>query len=168
MSLPPEDERGTEPNDPIVLLPDEPEGFFRGRGPVWWLVAVLLAVGSVTGAVLLLRGGAEETAPAAVPEPSRAPSPREESPLAIAMDSLVVRLRAYRERKDRFDRGQVGCDGLAAAYQEVDRVFLDVAVAFRQRGAAADTSGTGRFDRLSTVADSVYRSFDATGCRRPG
>lgn len=165
MSLSPQDGSGSEPREPVVLLPEEPTGFFGNRGPLWWIVLAMVAGGLVIGAVLLLQGGGEEVAPP--PAETDGPPPHVDQ-LGAVMDSFRVRVQAYRDRQRRFDSGQIECDSLAAAYHEVDEAFLNVALLYRQMSVGADTGAVRRFDQLSTAADSVYRRFDGTGCQRPG
>ncbi len=159
---------GTDPDEPMVLLPEDESGRFGHWTPGRWiLVAVLIGAAAGGGAVLFLGGGDQGNAGApARPEPERRVDPVVRR-LGMLSDSLQDRLSAYWEAQDGFDRRRIGCDSLASVYRGVDEAFLSVAQAYRQTGAPADTAVARTFDRASTAADSANRRFDATGCRRP-
>lgn len=81
-------------------------------------------------------------------------------------DGLSAALRRFREGEAAFDRGRLGCSGLARRYGEVDRAMVDLARAYlgvRDRLGPADRS---LYDRSMARADSAGRSFDASGCER--
>ncbi|GEM_PF-2398073 len=168
VSVPPRNGPGMDPDEPMVLLPEDEPGRFGHWGPGRWiLVAVLIGAAAGGGAILFLGGGGQgDTGPPPRPAPEQRVDPAVRR-LGVLSDSLQDRVSAYWEVQDGFDRRRIGCDSLASAYRGVDAAFLSVAQAYRQTGARADTVAARAFDRASTAADSANRRFDATGCRRP-
>lgn len=168
MDAPPEHGPEFDPEEPMVLLPEDESGRF-GRWSVarWILVAVLVGAAAGGGAILFMgRGGQGAAVPTERAAPVRRTNPSP-SRLGLLSDSLQDRLSAYWEAQDGFDRRRIRCDSLASVYRGVDAAFLSVAQAYQQTAARADTMAAHIFDRASTAADSANRRFDATGCRRP-
>lgn len=174
MDVPPGDGRESEPerepDEPLVLLPEDESGGLGRWGPVRWILSAVL-VGAVAAAagLFLLGGGGGGGSDSGGPV---RPPPRPRTSAAVShLDTLTgtlqQRLSGYWEAQDAFDRKRIGCDSLAAVYRHVDDAFLSVAEAYRQASARAGGPASSTFDRASTAADSANRRFDATGCRRP-
>jgi hypothetical protein len=163
----PEREPELEPDESLVLLPEDEEGAFARWVPVLRVLAALLIGAGIAAVVLLLGEKVERgsgTPPAAAAERPADPAVLQ---LRALTDSLARRLAAYWIVQGRFDERRVGCESLSGAYRGVDDAFVAVAVAYRQTGARADTAAAHAFERASSSADSANRRFDATGCRRP-
>lgn len=86
------------------------------------------------------------------------------STFARRADSAEAALVRYRERRDLYDEGRLGCDALERAHASVDRAFLEAALTFRDRRDELGRAAGSRFDDLASRADAADRHFARTAC----
>lgn len=120
-----------------------------------------------------LDSGGEAAAPA--PSSSLATDTRPSSGASEAdsvflrqAEAAAVALARYRDRRQLYERGRLGCGPLRSAHDSVDSSFLEVALTFKDLRESLDSSSRARFADLADRADEVDRHFDGSACRSPG
>ncbi len=84
-----------------------------------------------------------------------------------ALEAFSSMAEAYDERRQDFDLGRIGCDGLVPGYATVDEAFLRASEMFVRVRDVAGAPPVERYDTASRRMEGVDRHFDASGCPRP-
>lgn len=84
-----------------------------------------------------------------------------------ALETFQSVAEAYDERRQDFDLGRIGCEGLVPGYETVDEAFLRASEAFVRLRDVRGAPPVERYESASRRMESVDRHFDASGCPRP-